>query len=161
MPLGLGAREDRLPQPTESAALTPLRPRQLQLTSFKIHFQLGAPSQGCIIPRPRGSVPAACIPFIFRSLACFVGGAPRAASSPGRSGQAQWRVSPLRLFLAMHSPIMLDYLCLSTATFLLHVDHLHVKGGVPEHRDSGLLLALQPSPSGFVHGIATWHTSDG
>ena len=33
--------------------------------------------------------------------------------------------------------------------------------GTPEHRDSGLLLALQPSPSGHVHGIATWHTSDG
>ena len=36
-----------------------------------------------------------------------------------------------------------------------------LKGGVPEHRDSGLLLALQPSPSGLDHGIVTWHTSDG
>ena len=43
----------------------------------------------------------------------------------------------------------------------LRANHLHVKGGVPEHRDSGLLLALQPSPSGLDHDIATWHTSDG
>ena len=47
------------------------------------------------------------------------------------------------------------------ASLFLHVGHLHVKGGVPEHRDSGLLLALQPSPSGYVHGITTWLTSDG
>ena len=44
--------------------------------------------------------------------------------------------------------------------FLLGVGILHVKGGVPEHRDSGLLPALRPSPSGLVHGIATWHASD-
>ena len=44
---------------------------------------------------------------------------------------------------------------------LIRANRLHVKGGVPEHRDSGLLLALQPSPSGLVHGIVTWHTSDG
>ena len=44
---------------------------------------------------------------------------------------------------------------------LFGTDRLHVKGGVPEHHDSGLLLALQPSPCGFVHGIVTWQTSDG
>src|SRR3954471_12949692 len=64
---GLGAREDRLPQPTESAAPTPLRRRHLQVTSFKFHSQLGAPSQGCVTPRPRGFVPVACIPFHFFS----------------------------------------------------------------------------------------------
>ena len=35
-----------------------------------------------------------------------------------------------------------------------------LKGG-PEHCDLGLLPALQPSPSGLVHGIATWHASHG
>ena len=34
-----------------------------------------------------------------------------------------------------------------------------LRGGVPEHRDSGLLPALQPSPSGFAHGIAPRQTS--
>ena len=56
---------------------------------------------------------------------------------------------------------MLDYLMPVHDTSFLHADHLHIKGGVPEHHDSGLLLALQPSPSGLVHDIATWHTSDG
>ena len=44
---------------------------------------------------------------------------------------------------------------------LVCANRLHVKGRVPEHRDSGLLPALQPSPSGLDHGITTWHTSDG
>ena len=33
--------------------------------------------------------------------------------------------------------------------FFLDVASLRVKGGVPEHRDSGLLPALRPSPSGL------------
>ena len=44
---------------------------------------------------------------------------------------------------------------------LVHANRLHVKWGVPEHHYSGLLLVLPPSPSGHVHGIATWHASDG
>ena len=36
--LGLGAREDRLPQPTESATQTLIRPQHHQVTSFKFHF---------------------------------------------------------------------------------------------------------------------------
>ena len=36
-----------------------------------------------------------------------------------------------------------------------------LKGGYLSIATHGLLLALQPSPSGLVHGIATWHTSDG
>ena len=32
---------------------------------------------------------------------------------------------------------------------LAHANHLHVKGGVPEHHDSGLLPALRTSPSGL------------
>ena len=39
----LGAREDRLPQPTESATPTLLRPQHHQVTSFEFYFQLGAP----------------------------------------------------------------------------------------------------------------------
>ena len=72
-PLGLGAREDRLPQPTELATPTLLRPQHHQVTSFEFYFQLGAPPQGYIIPRARGSVPAACIPFLFHvvSLPCW------------------------------------------------------------------------------------------
>ena len=36
-----------------------------------------------------------------------------------------------------------------------------LKGGRLSIATQGLLLALQPSPPGLVHGIATWHTSDG
>ena len=75
---GPGAREDRLPQPTESATPTLLRPQHHQVTSFKFHFQLGEPPQGCIIPRPRGSVLVSCIPFYSMLLAYLVGGAPQA-----------------------------------------------------------------------------------
>ena len=41
--LGLGAREDRLPQPAISATSTPLHRQHYQVTPFKFHFQLGAP----------------------------------------------------------------------------------------------------------------------
>ena len=36
-----------------------------------------------------------------------------------------------------------------------------LKGGHLSITTHGLLLALQPSPPGLVHGMATWHTSDG
>ena len=76
--LGLGAREDRLPQPTESATPTLLHPQHHQVTSFKFHFQLGAP------PRLHYSQatwvhPCGMYPFYFMLLAYLVGGAPRAA----------------------------------------------------------------------------------
>ena len=75
---GLGAREDRLPQPTEPATPTPLRPQHHQVTSFEFYFQLGAPpglhySQAAWV-RPRG-----VYPFIPCRLAYLVGGAPQAA----------------------------------------------------------------------------------
>ena len=60
---------------------------------------------GCIIPRPRGSVPVACIPFM--SLAYHVGGAPRAASSPSRSGLTQWHVTPLHLLKPVCFPCLI------------------------------------------------------
>ena len=47
-PLGLGAREDWLTQPTESATPTPLRPQRHQVTSFRFHFQLGAPPRAAL-----------------------------------------------------------------------------------------------------------------
>ena len=47
---GPGAHEDRLPQPTESATPTPLRPQRHQVTSFKFHFQLGAPPWAALFP---------------------------------------------------------------------------------------------------------------
>ena len=36
-----------------------------------------------------------------------------------------------------------------------------LKGGLLSITNQELLLALQPSPPGLVHGIATWHTSGG
>src|SRR3954468_24996066 len=82
----------------------------------------GRPS-GCIIPRPLGLGPAACIPsaFISNYASCLI---------------------------TRHRPRHLSFFMSTTCT---------LKGGVPEHCDSGLLLALQPSPSGLVHGIATKH----
>ena len=44
---------------------------------------------------------------------------------------------------------------------LLGTDRLDVKGWYLSIATHGLLLALQPSPPGLDHGIATWHTSDG
>ena len=38
---------------------------------------------------------------------------------------------------------------------------LRVKGGFLSIATQELLLALQPSPPGLDHGIATWHTSGG
>ena len=36
-----------------------------------------------------------------------------------------------------------------------------LKGGLLSIETQELLLALQPSPLGLDHGIATWHTSGG
>ena len=36
-----------------------------------------------------------------------------------------------------------------------------LKGGFLSIASQELLLALQPSPPGLDHGIATWHTSGG
>jgi len=129
-PLGLGAREDRLPQPTESATPTPLRPQQHQVTSFKFCFQLGAPSglhhsQAAWV---RSSLRRVSLLFMF--LAYLVGGAPRAASSPSRSGQTQRHVSLLHLFsgYAFDPSCLLFGACL-WHPFFLRVGRLHVKGG--------------------------------
>ena len=84
-PLGLGAREDRLPQPTESATPTFLRPQHHQVTSFKFHFQLGAPS-GPHYSQAAWVRPCGMYPFYFMLLDYLVGGAPRAASSPKSLG---------------------------------------------------------------------------
>ena len=75
---GPGAREDRLPQPTESATPTPLRRQRYQVTFFKFHFQLGAPS-GLHHSQAAWVRPCGVYPFYFMFLAYFVGGAPRAA----------------------------------------------------------------------------------
>ena len=76
-------------------------------------------------------------PFYFMFLAYFVGGAPRAASSPSRSGQTQWHVPLLRLFSGhAFDPSCLLFDACPRHLFFLHVGRLHVKGGVPEHRDS-------------------------
>lgn len=53
------------------------------------------------------------------------------------------------------------YLMLVATPFFPHAGGLHIKGGYLSIATHGLLLALQPSPSSLVHGIATWHTSDG
>ena len=45
--------------------------------------------------------------------------------------------------------------------FFFHVIRLRVKGGLLSIATQELLLALQPSPPGLDHGIATWHTSGG
>ena len=42
-----------------------------------------------------------------------------------------------------------------------HAIHLRFKKGLLSIATQELLLALQPSPPGLDHGIATWHTSDG
>ena len=93
----MGAREDRLPQPTESATPTPLRPQQHQVTSFKFHFQLGAPS-GPHYSQAAWVRPCGVYPFYFKFLAYSAGGAPRAALSPSHLGLTQWHVSLSRLF---------------------------------------------------------------
>ena len=72
MPLGLGAREDRLPQPTESATPTLLRPQHHQVTSFKFHFQLGAPPRAALFPGRVGpSLRHVSLLFHVVSLLCW------------------------------------------------------------------------------------------
>src|SRR3954462_11130762 len=46
----------------------------------------------------------------------------------------------------MHSPIMPDYLMPSTAPLLLHVDHLHVKGGCLSIATQGSYWLSSPHP---------------
>ena len=71
-PLGLGAREDRLPQPTESATPTPFRPQRHQVTSFKFHFQLGAPPRAALFPGRMGpSLRHVSLLFHVVSLLCW------------------------------------------------------------------------------------------
>ena len=59
----LGAREGRLPHRASSTTPTFLHLQRYQVTPFKLHFSWERP-QGSIIPRPRGFVPTACIPFV-------------------------------------------------------------------------------------------------
>ena len=94
--LGLGAREDRLPQRTLSATSASLHLQHHQVTSFEFHFQLGAPP-GLLHSEAAWVRPCGMYPFYFMSLAYFVGGAPRAASSPSRSGRTEWHASSLHL----------------------------------------------------------------
>ena len=70
---------------------------------------------GCIIPRPRGSVLVACIHFLM-SLAYLVGGAPRAASSPSRSGLTQWHVSFMHLLKP--ATLMFDLSMITTCSIV-------------------------------------------
>ena len=156
-PLGLGAHEDRLPQPTESATPTLLRPQHHQVTSFKFHFQLGAPPRAALFPcRVGPSLRHVSLLFYVVSLPCW--GRPSGCIIPKSLGPDPAACTPLAfIFGPCVRPIMLVIWCL----FLLGVRILGVKGGVPEHRDSGLLPALQPSPSGFAHGITPRQTSDG
>src|SRR3954470_2185275 len=46
----------------------------------------------------------------------------------------------------MHWPIMLDYLMPSTAPLLLHVDHLHIKGGCLSIATQGSYWLSSPHP---------------
>ena len=129
---------------------------------FRVHFIWERP-QGCIIPRSHGFVPAAFIPLLM-SLVYLAGGAPRAASSPSRSGLTSgvylyciylsWVAFMLKLPMIIISR-------LPQSLFLPHANRLHVKRGAPEHRDSGALTGSPALTPGLVHGIATWHTSGG
>ena len=49
----------------------------------------------------------------------------------------------------------------TTGSLFSHVIRLRVKMGLLSIATQELLLALQPSPLGLDHGIATWHTSGG
>ena len=49
----------------------------------------------------------------------------------------------------------------AAGSFFFHLICLCIKGGLLSIATQELLLALQSSPPGLVHGIATWHTSGG
>ena len=148
----LVAHEDRLLHRASSATPT-LALQWYQVTSFEFHFSWERP-QGCIIPRSRGSVPAACIPFAYVfSLPCW--GRPSGCIIPKPLGP-----DPVAcIFLHLPKLICLScviYLWLSPARLtpamgrpLSLAIRLRVKRGAPEHRDSGALTgspALTPWP---------------
>ena len=59
-------------------------------------------------------------------------------------------------------PVIITYLIATYHWSLLsHAIRLPLKGGLLSIATQELLLALQPSPPGLDHGIATWHTSGG
>ena len=47
----------------------------------------------------------------------------------------------------------------TSSLFLSHVIRLQLKGGLLSITTQELSLALQPSPPGLGHDIATWYTS--
>ena len=88
----LAAHEERLLQRAPSA--TPTLLRQQNQVTFSKFIQLGAPL-GLHYSQVARACPCGVYPLA--SLVYPAGGAPRAASSPGRSGPTQWHVSFLHL----------------------------------------------------------------
>ena len=82
---GLGAREDRLPQPTESATPTLLRPQHHQVTSFEFYFQLGAPL-GLHYSQAAWVRPCGVYPFYFASISLPCWGRPSGCITPKSLG---------------------------------------------------------------------------
>src|SRR4051812_45925675 len=78
---GLGAHEDRLLQPTESAAPTLTRPQHHQVTSFKFHFQLGAPP-GLHYSQAAWVRPCGMYPFYFHVVSLLCWGRPSGCIIP-------------------------------------------------------------------------------
>ena len=94
----------------------------------------GRPS-GCIMPKPLGPDPVACIFLHLPKLICL-------------PCLICLSLSPARLHPPRVHPFIMQFACA-------------LKGGLLSIATQELLLALQPSPPGLDHGIATWHTSGG
>ena len=117
--------------------------------SFRFSWEC---AQCCIIPRPRGSVLAACIHFAYIfCLSCW--GRPLGCIIPKPLGLTRWCLIFLHLSKLICS-FMLDLLMIVARRpprvyfFLMRIT-CTLKGGRLSIATHGLLLALQPSPPGL------------
>ena len=74
----------------------------------------------------------------------------------------------LPAFTQADLPSLLNLPTVITCSIATRHGHIHpmqstcaLKGGLLSIATQELLLALQPSPAGLDHDIATWHTSSG
>ena len=74
----------------------------------------------------------------------------------------------LPAFTQADLPSLLNLLTVITCSIATRRESIHpvqfacaLKGGLLSIATQELLLALQPSPPGLDHGIATWHTTGG
>ena len=133
--LGLGAREGRRLHRASPASSASLHLQRHQVTSSRVLLSVGSAHRAAPFPGRGGPSPRH-VSILFMLLTYLVGGAPRAASSPSCSGLALRRLLFPRLlkmnllFRAQLSPVAYRGL------LRFHAKRLHVKSGVPKHRDS-------------------------